>query len=110
MMHSLDDSLITRKGRIGPGELFLIDMKEGKIIESDEIKQKIAEERPYAEWVQKSISHFPDSLPEGVVLEDHYTMDVNSEEFINQTRYYLTLGMYTVEQIELILNPMASQV
>ena len=110
MMHSLDDSLITRKGRIGPGELFLVDMMEGKIIESNEIKQKVAEEHPYAEWVNKSISHFPESLSKEVSLEDHYTLELNSEEFMRQTRYYLTLAMFTVEQIELILHPMASKV
>ena len=33
---------IQRKGRLAPGKLFLVDLEEGRIVEDDEIKRKIA--------------------------------------------------------------------
>ena len=42
---------VVRKGRLQPGRMFLVDTKEGRIIEDDEIKRKLATARPWREWV-----------------------------------------------------------
>src|SRR4029079_12594678 len=39
------------KRRIQPGRLFLLDLKEGRLIEDSEIKQQLAARRPYARWL-----------------------------------------------------------
>ena len=43
---------IVRKWRLQPGKMLLIDLEEGRIIDDDEIKQKLAAEHPYAEWLK----------------------------------------------------------
>src|SRR5271168_3353351 len=43
---------ITRKWRLQPGKMLLIDFEEGRIVDDDEIKRKLAAEHPYAEWLE----------------------------------------------------------
>ena len=45
---------ITRKWRLQPGKMLLIDMEEGRIIEDEEIKRSLAEAEPYAEWLAET--------------------------------------------------------
>ena len=47
-------------GRLEPGKMFLVDMNEGRIINDEEIKSKIASERPYKEWLDKTRLHLKD--------------------------------------------------
>ena len=42
---------VVRKGRLRPGCMFLVDTTEGRIIEDDEIKRKLATAKPWREWV-----------------------------------------------------------
>ena len=44
---------IISKNRLRPGRVLLIDTVEGRIIKDEEIKEKIAGEQPYREWINK---------------------------------------------------------
>ncbi|MCL4720545.1 MAG: glutamate synthase large subunit, partial [Gammaproteobacteria bacterium] len=46
---------ILRKGRLQPGRMFLVDTVEGRIIEDEEIKQAVASERPYRQWLNEHL-------------------------------------------------------
>jgi len=54
---------VQRKGRLAPGKLFLVDLKEGRIVEDDEVKRRVARRTPYGEWYERSVVHIAD-LPE----------------------------------------------
>ncbi len=45
---------IQRKGRLQPGRMFLVDTEEGRIVEDNEIKGKIARQKPYRRWLQEN--------------------------------------------------------
>ncbi|MCS7159008.1 MAG: glutamate synthase central domain-containing protein, partial [Gemmatales bacterium] len=50
------------KGRLQPGRMLLIDLHEGRLIPDEEIKEKIAREKPYADWLSRylvSIEQLP---------------------------------------------------
>ncbi|MBI1383473.1 MAG: glutamate synthase large subunit [Rhizobiales bacterium] len=55
---------ITRKWRLQPGKMLLIDLEEGRIIDDDELKSRIARKNPYREWLAGSQILVAD-LPEG---------------------------------------------
>jgi glutamate synthase (ferredoxin) len=59
----IPDSRIIRKDRLRPGRMLLIDTKEGRIIEDDEIKSKVASEAPYKKWVSENIIELDDLPP-----------------------------------------------
>src|SRR3546814_1302494 len=45
------ESTVVRKGRLGPGQMIAVDLKEGAIFIDREIKDRIAAERPYGDMV-----------------------------------------------------------
>ena len=46
---------IEQKGRLQPGRMFLVDTEEGRIVEDNEIKGKIARQKPYRRWLENRI-------------------------------------------------------
>ena len=42
---------VVRKGRLRPGRRFLVDTKEGRIVEAEEIKRKLATAKPWRDWI-----------------------------------------------------------
>jgi len=42
---------VVRKGRLRPGRMFLVDTKEGRIVEDDEVKRNLATAKPWREWI-----------------------------------------------------------
>ena len=40
------------KERLHPGRIFLVDTREGRIIDDSEIKQRYIDEQPYEQWLK----------------------------------------------------------
>ncbi|CCH74072.1 glutamate synthase (large subunit) [Nostocoides australiense Ben110] len=87
---------VIRKGRLQPGRMFLVDTAQGRIIEDEEIKSKLATELPYAEWLHAGLIHLGD-LPE----REHIVHTAKSV-----ARRQQTFG-YTQEELRILLTPMA---
>lgn len=47
-------------GRLEPGKMFLVNMDEGRIVNDEEIKEKIAAKHPYREWLDDNLVHLRD--------------------------------------------------
>ena len=88
---------VLQKGRLQPGRMFLVDTDQGRIIEDEEIKQKIATERPYRQWIKEHLVHLSD-LPDAPKVEqpDHATL----------LQRQIAFG-YTHEDERIIVAPMA---
>jgi glutamate synthase domain-containing protein 2/glutamate synthase domain-containing protein 1/glutamate synthase domain-containing protein 3 len=54
---------VLRKGRLQPGNLFLVDLERGRIVEDGEIKREIAGRQPYGAWYEQEVVELGD-LPE----------------------------------------------
>lgn len=69
---------VRAKGRLEPGKMLLIDTEEQRIISDEEIKQKIATELPYSEWVKEHVIHLSEiqQADESAVpkVEDLFTL------------------------------------
>ncbi len=92
----IEPERIAQKGRLQPGRMFLVDMEQGRIIADEEIKQQIAREHPYGEWVaqnMKSLGDFP--TPTAVAGTDFKTL----------RQRQLAFG-YTFEELRILLAPM----
>lgn len=44
-------SAVASKGRLYPGKILMVDTKKGKIIDNDTIKDALASEHPYGDWL-----------------------------------------------------------
>ena len=92
----VDEADIAYKGRLQPGKMFLIDIKEGRIISDEEIKTKVATQKPYKKWVEENQVNLND-LPES---------DLKFEpDFDSLLTRQIAFG-YTVEDIKFIIAPM----
>ncbi|MBL8443683.1 MAG: glutamate synthase subunit alpha, partial [Zoogloeaceae bacterium] len=49
----IPDSKIVKKWRLQPGKMFLIDMEQGRIIDDRELKDSLAQARPYTDWLSR---------------------------------------------------------
>ena len=87
---------IAFKGRLEPGKLFLVDTKEGRIIQDEEIKKAICTEKPYKEWVANHKLLLSD------LAEPSY-IETENLDTLNQRQ--LAFG-YTAEELKMILAPM----
>src|ERR1700677_2826274 len=46
---------VLHKGRLQPGRMFLVDLAKGRIINDEELKEQIAAEKPYAQWLRDNL-------------------------------------------------------
>ena len=51
---------IVQKSRLQPGRMLLVDMKQGRIIGDDELKESYAARQPYGEWLDRNLIHLSD--------------------------------------------------
>src|SRR5204862_2578673 len=51
---------VLQKGRLQPGRMFLIDTEQGRIVADEEIKNKIAGEHPYRQWLNEHMVELAD--------------------------------------------------
>jgi len=92
----IDQSKVVRKGRLQPGRMFLIDTAQGRIVDDEEIKQTLAAEHPYEEWLDDGLVELAD-LPE----QEHMVYSHDSV-----MRRQQMFG-YTHEELKVILAPTA---
>jgi glutamate synthase domain-containing protein 2/glutamate synthase domain-containing protein 1/glutamate synthase domain-containing protein 3 len=89
---------IQRKGRLAPGKVFLVDLEEGRIVEDEEVKRRVARRKPYAEWYERSVVHI-DDLPE---------REPRAPRIEPLRSKQLAFG-YSQEDLRLIIAPMAAK-
>ncbi|HLT75759.1 MAG TPA: glutamate synthase large subunit [Ferrovibrio sp.] len=88
---------VVKKGRVGPGEMIAVDLKKGRMFLDREIKDRLAAEQPYGEWVKNIVTL--DKINDAPPASRTYTRD-------ELRRHQLAFGL-TLEDMELILHPMA---
>ncbi len=61
---------IVKKDRLRPGKMLLVDTKNGRLIEDEEIKELYATKQPYGEWLDSNLVRLADlKIPNKKVLE-----------------------------------------
>ena len=86
------------KARLQPGRMFLVDPSQGRIVEDEEIKRELSQRRPYGRWLADNAVALdqlstPSTVPEG----DRSTLLERQKTF-----------GYTLEDLRMIMEPMAS--
>jgi glutamate synthase (NADPH) large chain len=96
MVH-VAESEVVEKGRLGPGQMIGVDLESGTLYHDAELKESLAGEHPFAEW-GKNLTLF-DSLVGARPTEPiEFTGDA--------LRQRQVAAGYTMEELELLLQPM----
>ncbi len=96
-MIKIPEEKIISKGKLGPGQIIAIDLKEGKLFQDKEIKDYIAKD--YKEYNKQIVD-----------LDKKISVDKEKPDFTGdelKRRQYLS-GL-SIEDLELILHPMAEE-
>ncbi|MBR8838923.1 MAG: glutamate synthase subunit alpha [Stigonema ocellatum SAG 48.90 = DSM 106950] len=116
----LDEADIIEKGRLGPGQMIAVDLETNEVLKNWEIKQRIAKQQPYGEWLrqhrqelgsrewgigngkQSPTPHSPLGLkPQAIPTPS----SVDRQTLL---RHQLAFG-YTTEDVEMVIQPMAME-
>jgi glutamate synthase (NADPH/NADH) len=60
----VDPAMVVRKGRLSPGRMVLLDLKNHRVLEDGELKDHFANQKPYGEWVKNQVVDL-NNLPAG---------------------------------------------
>jgi glutamate synthase (NADPH) large chain len=88
---------VRRKGRLQPGQLFFVDLEQGRIVPDEEIKRDLASRRPYAGWFEAESVRLAD-LPQAKPPPEPET----------PLRTRQLLFGYAQEDMKVILAPLAA--
>ncbi len=95
----LPPASVIEKGRLAPGEMIAIDTVSGKLLRDREIKQSLAERKPYGEWLEKYRVKFTPAAPEEI------QPPATDLDVLTLTQRQITFG-YSSEEVDMILKPM----
>jgi len=93
----VDSSNILTKGRLGPGQMFSVNLVDNVVLDNFKIKKQISEKLPYKKWLAKY---------QLKVVEQPYYID-NNLDLIDISRLHTAFG-YSNEDVELVIEHMAS--
>lgn len=97
---SIPENRITKKWRLQPGKMFLIDLEQGRIIDDAEIKLQLANSRPYRQWIERlqiKLESLPAPRQAAVPAQSPVALLDRQQAF-----------GWTQEDYKFILEPMAS--
>jgi len=97
VLSSIPSSSVIKKGRLEPGRMFLIDMEEGRIIEDGELKESIAKQAPYGEWLSSSLINQEDLPAIDFSIEDDFKSILQRQKAFG----------YTFEDLRFLIGPSA---
>jgi glutamate synthase (NADPH/NADH) large chain len=87
---------VLKKGRLQPGRMFLVDTSQGRIVDDAELKSALADENPYAEWLNAGLVHLNDLQPRKHLRVSHSSVRRRQQVF-----------GYTHEELKMLVSPMA---
>lgn len=93
----IDASEVKEKGRLRPGKMLMVDMEERRIYRDDELKEALASEFPFRDWLSRN----------RIVL-DNINSGRKVENNVTDYRRLLDEFLYNREEIEKIMMPMAA--
>ena len=96
-MVPIRETEIIEKGRLGPGQMIAVDLGEAKLYHDAELKKLLATSRPFGEW-SRNIKPLDDIIRPEEAAAAEYTG--------TELRHRQVAAGYTLEELELLLQPM----
>ncbi|MGE5524316.1 MAG: glutamate synthase central domain-containing protein, partial [Rhodospirillaceae bacterium] len=94
----IPEERIVKKWRLQPGKMFLVDLEKGRIVDDKELKESLASQKPYAEWIER-IRIKLDDLPAPTEQREP-----SRESVLDLQQAFA----YTQEDIKFLMAPMAN--
>ena len=103
----IPEARIVKKWRLQPGKMFLIDLEQGRIIDDQELKDQLANSRPWREWIEAVRVKLDNVRAMGDDAEaQHEPATPAQEEAVGLLDRQQAFG-YTQEDLKFLMSPMA---
>ncbi|MBD1824957.1 glutamate synthase large subunit [Cyanobacteria bacterium FACHB-DQ100] len=93
----IPESEVIEKGRLGPGQVIAFDLESHEVLKNWDIKQRVANLRPYGEWLKNRKTLQSQEFLEAAQMEPQALLT-------HQTAFG-----YTLEDVEMVIQDMAAQ-
>ena len=94
----IPEESIVKKWRLQPGKMFLVDLEKGRIIDDKELKDTLANAKPYGEWIERIRVKLDE------VESDKQSPERSSVPLLDRQQAFA----YTQEDIKFLMTPMAT--
>ncbi len=120
---AIDQAQVVEKGRLGPGQMIVVNTARGVVLRNDELKAEVAAAAPYAEWLASGRVRLPMSAQDDAIASPPAAGATNGhrkeaiDTVARRPRPVADMAMvamqrafgYTAEDIRLIIQPMAGE-
>src|SRR6185436_5572194 len=93
----LDPREVVACGKVGPGEVLVVDTKRGEVVRNQDAKRRVAARRPYARWVARYMATL---VPDPTRVPPTHS----GEALLRLQRMF----GYGAEDLRIVLEPMGS--
>jgi glutamate synthase domain-containing protein 2/glutamate synthase domain-containing protein 1/glutamate synthase domain-containing protein 3 len=94
----VDEAKVSRKGRLKPGKLFVVDLDRHQVFADGEVELEIASRKPYGRWYESAAVRLAD-------LPDAAALSVDEPEALRNLQ--LAFG-YSEEDLRVLVAPLAA--
>lgn len=88
---------VTAKGRVGPGQILVIDTETGEVLHTKDIDAKLKTSKPYKQWLRDNARH----------IEASYDTTVSAPIEGDELDVYQKMFQVTLEERDQVLKPLA---
>ena len=88
---------VTAKGRVGPGQILVIDTETGEVLHTKDIDNKLKNSKPYKQWLRDNARH----------IEASYDTTVTAPIEGDALDVYQKMFQVTLEERDQVLKPLA---
>jgi glutamate synthase (NADPH/NADH) large chain len=92
---------VIAKGRVGPGQMLVVDTQEGKILHTDDVADYLKVRQPYAQWVKARTSFVESSLSEEISALEPLSRD--------ECEVHMKMFQVSFEEMDQVMRPLAEK-
>ena len=92
---------VIAKGRVGPGQILVVDTQEGKILHTDDVGNYLKVRQPYAQWIKEKSFYVESTLAEHIPELKPLTADERGQ--------HMKMFQVTFEEIDQVMRPLAEK-
>ncbi|GAA5912483.1 hypothetical protein JCM8208_006614 [Rhodotorula glutinis] len=104
---AVEPEKVTRKGRLQPGKMLLVDTLEGRIVDDKELKMSTARRQPFANWIANELLRLPDIMAKERAKGHQLSVPLDESSVSTDPR--LLAEGYSFEQLDLLLRPLVNE-
>ncbi|MEQ8205805.1 MAG: glutamate synthase large subunit [Woeseia sp.] len=94
-VYDYDDKDVVSKGRLGPGEMLAVDLRQGRLLSNDDIHDILKARAPYKKWLKQGVRYLDSEL-----VDRHMAAEPMNEETL--ATYQKMFNLSREELVEIV--------